>query len=48
MPPQQPHRLLDLFNQILSFRAHDFRSCRLFECSVGEDLTSAIAVRNGG
>jgi hypothetical protein len=22
MPPQQPHRLLDLFQQILSFCAH--------------------------
>jgi hypothetical protein len=23
MPPQQPQRLLDFFDQILSFRAHD-------------------------
>jgi hypothetical protein len=22
MPPQQPHRLLDFFDQILRFRAH--------------------------
>jgi hypothetical protein len=24
MPPQQPHRLLDFFDQILGFRAHNF------------------------
>jgi hypothetical protein len=28
MPPQQPHRLLDLFDQVLGFRAHGFLNSR--------------------
>jgi hypothetical protein len=41
MPPQQPHRLLDFFDQIDCFRAHD----RPFDVV---DVTASRGFRNPG
>jgi hypothetical protein len=47
MPPQQPQRLLDLFQQSLGFRAHDFPFGD-GPSNLSGDLTSAAAARNRG
>jgi hypothetical protein len=46
MPPQQPHRLLDFFDQILRFRAHAEFHCRRSSDSCDVDLTMEPDRRN--
>jgi hypothetical protein len=44
MPPQQPDRLLDLFNKAFDFGAHRFSRIRQ-EC-LGRDVAARAAKRN--